>query len=172
MSETTIPSTAVPFPASPIFTEYQTAVLVQGIGEQVDDYNLEAGRRYAHACADWTATNIMQRARQLPPTPKPVAVPSQVLKHLKDERGTMWIWIEPGPPVGPPCPDLPPMPEKPPAGQPAIGQHLYGNFYRALPGDTAEDGASVDVPPAEFPIPPGKYYKVMTPWGGIWEKVA
>jgi hypothetical protein len=171
ISVTAIPVTAVGFPFYPVVASAMPVIIGQ-FQANLDHDNQQAALIYAQACANWQLTNTLNREKGLPIQAKPTAPLSKLGNVARDENQTIYLWVTLGDPVGPPCPDLAALPPTPPDNNISIGKNIALGWWAALPDDTAPNDYSFTVPPAAFNVPPGKYRKVMSPWGGWWEKIA
>jgi len=134
-------------------------LIVNSTRAQADHLNAEALKRFQGAAADWKANATIERAagRPLPPKPEP-----PITFHVEAGPDGWPKWIEGPDRVAPPVPDLDPLQ----AQASGIGVRIGNtNFYQCLPGDSTPDGIVVT-------FQGGQFRKIVTPWGGIWEKIA
>lgn len=169
-----VPNNAVPigpFVSAPGIdgVAVQLAV-ISSIQSQISRQNTQAKQNFTGACSDWTLGATHSRELGLTLAPKPVPALLQVMNTAqKDKDSPVYVWMTDGAPVGT-CPDLAPLPPPPPAGNVAIGAHLYGNYWAALPTDTVTiDGAEVTGTSSDGIS--GRWRKVMYPFGGWWLKI-
>jgi len=171
MDITNAPATAVGFPFFPVVAS-SLPVIISQAQACVDHDNQQAKLIVEQGYENWLLANTLNREKGLPIQPKPEAPLSRVLHVERDQFQTTWLWITFGARVAPPCPDLPPLPPTPPAGNISIGRNIAFGWWAALYDDTAPDAMVFTVPPSAFNVPPGTYRKVMSPFGGWWNKVA
>lgn len=95
------------------------------------------------ACAEYLRIAGSARSQNWPMPAKPVPAEPQMLLRLVDDQaaGLVWAWKEALP--LPTCPDLPPLPKPSPVNSVAIGAHLFGDYWQALPADTMPKDAMV-----------------------------
>ena len=172
MKPANVPETAIPLPPPGGGFLAQQADEIRGIQTEVFRENQNAADIYASARTNWTLANLRNRELNLPQTSKPVAPLSQLVKTSPpDPDGVVWIWIERGDPLGPPCADLPPLAVSPGPNHVHVGRRIYAKWFSCGLDDnydpqgppvsaTSDDGVSGTFQKYAAPVGIGWYLQI------------
>lgn len=106
---------------------------------------------------------------KVPPTDQPPTPPAGFMVDVTNPWNPTYVQI--GPQV---CaiPTYTRIPLPSPPGTVAIGVHLVGNYWQALPTDTAPGGYTTPTPVLSSDGTLGIFQKIVYPFGGWWYKVS